>query len=92
METNARFYSLSFGNIKTYLFAFLFIAGNILLTAAHKYPNNARLFRQAVDGNSKRNLVSSERKKIVRKKAHVSKNPKKQPRKSGKTKVRKRRS
>ncbi len=31
METNARFYSLSFGNIKTYLFAFLFIAGNILL-------------------------------------------------------------
>ncbi len=27
METNARFYSLSFGNIKTYLFAFLFIAG-----------------------------------------------------------------
>ena len=68
------------------------VAGNILLTAAHKYPNNARLFRQAVDGNSKRNLVSSERKKIVRKKAHVSKNPKKQPRKSGKTKVRKIRS
>lgn len=31
METNARFYSLSFGNIKTYLFAFLFIAGNLLL-------------------------------------------------------------
>lgn len=67
------------------------IAGNILLTAAHKYPNNARLFRQAVDGNAKRTLASSERKKVTRKKTHVSKNPKKQPRKSGKTRVHKRR-
>ena len=31
METKTKLYSLSFGNIKTYLFAFLFIAGNILL-------------------------------------------------------------
>lgn len=31
METSAKLYSLSFGNIKTYLFAFLFVAGNIAL-------------------------------------------------------------
>lgn len=31
METKTKLYSLSFGNIKAYLFAFLFIAGNILL-------------------------------------------------------------
>ncbi len=31
METSAKLYSLSFGNVKTYLFAFLFVAGNIAL-------------------------------------------------------------
>lgn len=31
METSAKLYSLSFSNVKTYLFAFLFIAGNIAL-------------------------------------------------------------
>lgn len=31
METSAKFYSLPFGNVKTYLFALLFIAGNIAL-------------------------------------------------------------
>ena len=31
METSVKLYSLSFGNVKTYLFAFLFIAGNIAL-------------------------------------------------------------
>ena len=31
MNTSAKLYSLSFGNIKTYLFAFLFVAGNIIL-------------------------------------------------------------
>ena len=31
METSAKLYSLSFSNVKTYLFAFLFVAGNIAL-------------------------------------------------------------
>ena len=31
MNTSAKLYSLSFGNVKTYLFAFLFVAGNIIL-------------------------------------------------------------
>ena len=31
MNTSAKLYSLSFGNAKTYLFAFLFVAGNIIL-------------------------------------------------------------
>ena len=30
METSAKLYSLSFSNVKTYLFAFLFVAGNII--------------------------------------------------------------
>ena len=29
METSAKLYSLPFGNVKTYLFALLFVAGNI---------------------------------------------------------------
>ncbi len=31
METSAKLYSLPFGNVKTYLFALLFVAGNIAL-------------------------------------------------------------
>ena len=31
METSAKLYSLSFSNVKTYLFVFLFVAGNIAL-------------------------------------------------------------
>ena len=31
MNTSAKLYSLPFGNVKTYLFALLFVAGNILL-------------------------------------------------------------
>ena len=31
METSAKLYSLFFGNVKTYLFALLFVAGNIAL-------------------------------------------------------------
>ena len=31
MNTSAKIYSLSFGNVKTYLFALLFVAGNSLL-------------------------------------------------------------
>lgn len=31
METSVKLYSLSFGNVKTYLFALLFVAGNIAL-------------------------------------------------------------
>ncbi len=31
METSAKLYSLSFGNVKTYLFALLFVVGNIAL-------------------------------------------------------------
>lgn len=31
METSAKLYSLSFGNVKTYLFALLFVAGNLVL-------------------------------------------------------------
>lgn len=31
METSAKFYSLAFSDVKTYLFAFLFVAGNIAL-------------------------------------------------------------
>ena len=31
MNTSVKLYSLSFGNVKTYLFAFLFVAGNIIL-------------------------------------------------------------
>ena len=46
METSAKLYSLPFGNVKTYLFALLFVAGNIALPqlchfftliAAYKY-------------------------------------------------------
>ena len=32
METSAKLYSLPFGNVKTYLFALLFVAGNIAAT------------------------------------------------------------
>ena len=31
METSAKLYSLNYSNVKTYLFALLFIAGNIAL-------------------------------------------------------------
>ncbi len=31
METTSKLYSLSFGNVRTYLFAFLFVIGNIAL-------------------------------------------------------------
>lgn len=31
METSAKLYSLSFGNVKTYLFALLFVVGNVAL-------------------------------------------------------------
>lgn len=31
METSAKLYSLPFGNVKTYLFVLLFVAGNIAL-------------------------------------------------------------
>ena len=31
METSAKLYSLPFGNVKTYLFALLFVAGKIAL-------------------------------------------------------------
>ena len=31
METSAKLYSLPFSNVKTYLFALLFVAGNIAL-------------------------------------------------------------
>lgn len=43
METSAKLYSLPFGNVKTYLFALLFVAGNIAL------PQNSAIWsRQAV--------------------------------------------
>ena len=32
METSAKLYSLNYSNVKTYLFALLFIAGNIALS------------------------------------------------------------
>ena len=63
------------------------IAGAELLTAAFKYPNNARLFRQAVDGTDKRTLTATS-KKAIKKKPQVRKNPKKQPPRKGKTRVR----
>ena len=31
METSAKLYSLNYSNVKTYLFALLFVAGNIAL-------------------------------------------------------------
>ena len=37
METSAKLYSLSFSNVKTYLFAFLFVAGNIALPCGTAY-------------------------------------------------------
>ena len=42
METSAKLYSLPFGNVKTYLFALLFVAGNIAL------PQLCHLSQQAV--------------------------------------------
>ena len=42
METSAKLYSLPFGNVKTYLFALLFVAGNIAL------PHSAIWSQQAV--------------------------------------------
>lgn len=40
MITNTRLYNYSFGSVKTYLFALLFIAGNLILPQlAHLVPN-----------------------------------------------------
>lgn len=43
METSAKLYSLPFGNVKTYLFALLFVAGNIALPQlCHLVPAGGR--------------------------------------------------
>lgn len=60
------------------------IAGSELLAAAYKYPNNARLFRQTVDGTDQRTLTASEERKAYKQKPQVRKDPKKQPAKKGK--------
>lgn len=40
METTVKLYSLTYGNVKTYLFAFLFVVGNIILPQlCHLVPN-----------------------------------------------------
>lgn len=40
METSVKLYSLPFGNVKTYLFVLLFVAGNIAL------PRNSAIWSQ----------------------------------------------
>ena len=40
METSAKLYSLPFGNVKTYLFALLFVAGNIIALLLEKGTDN----------------------------------------------------
>ncbi len=40
METTVKLYSLNYGNVKTYLFALLFVAGNLILPQlAHLIPS-----------------------------------------------------
>lgn len=45
MEKEIRLYNLGFGEVKTYLFAALFVAGNILLPQiCHLIPNGGHIF------------------------------------------------
>lgn len=47
METSAKLYSLNYSNVKTYLFALLFVAGNIALPQlCHLVPYGDRLYYQ----------------------------------------------
>ena len=47
METSAKLYSLNYSNVKTYLFALLFVAGNIALhNCATSFLTVDRLYYQ----------------------------------------------
>lgn len=47
METSAKLYSLNYSNVKTYLFALLFVAGNIALPQlCHLVPYGGPLYYQ----------------------------------------------
>ena len=60
METSVKLYSLKHSNVKTYLFALLFVAGNIALPQlCHLVPyGGPTLDRKSTRLNSSHNVIS----------------------------------